>query len=255
MLYVLDAGASTVVKLSSAGKILASTGGFGWAEGAFDRPADIAVANGLDVYVADYGNHRIQRFDRTLTTVAILAGNAAAASAPAPGGGGAPAAGTLPFGYPKSIALSRSGTLFVADAENGRIVAVDPSGEGRALQFGGNEASEGRLTAPSRIRAGGDDRLYVLDGATLKAYDVFGNFLAVMPGEGKGAFAAGDSVLYRISGTKLLAAAPSGSAMLDLPPEVATDDVVDMAVRDGILYLLTANHIFMLPLPAPPGKE
>ena len=68
-LYVIDAENDQLLQLSSDGLLLRKIGGYGWSELSFDMPSDISTQNGLDVYVADYGNHRIQRYDQHLNYV------------------------------------------------------------------------------------------------------------------------------------------------------------------------------------------
>ena len=67
--YIVDETKCTVRKVSSKGDVVARIGGPGWDNDRFDQPAGIWARNGLDVFVADYGNHRIQRFDRDLSFV------------------------------------------------------------------------------------------------------------------------------------------------------------------------------------------
>jgi hypothetical protein len=157
-LYVIDGERCTLSMLDTGFVVRMEVGGPGWRPGEFDRPEGIWARNGLDLYVADYGNHRIQRFDRALAFVSSLSGRDE---------------GT--FGYPMDVALSRLGELFVVDGENQRIVKLGTSVPGGV--FGGFDAGSGKLHAPSRIAIGPSDRLYVLDGARIVVYDVFGNFL------------------------------------------------------------------------------
>jgi DNA-binding beta-propeller fold protein YncE len=157
-LYVIDGERCTLSLLDTGFVVRTEVGGPGWRPGEFDRPEGIWARNGLDLYVADYGNHRIQRFDRTLAFVSSLSGRDDAS-----------------FGYPMDVALSRLGELFVVDGENQRIVKMGTSVPERV--FGGFDAGVGKLHAPSRIAIGPSDRVYVLDGARVMVYDVFGNFL------------------------------------------------------------------------------
>ena len=71
-IFVLDAGTHELLKFSQDGELLQSTGGYGWSEVTFDQPSDVVAPNGLDIYVADYGNHRVLRFDRHCTLVSVL---------------------------------------------------------------------------------------------------------------------------------------------------------------------------------------
>ncbi|MBI1806262.1 MAG: NHL repeat-containing protein [Ignavibacteria bacterium] len=162
-IYVLDAGSSEIVKFSAQGEELGRVGSFGWAELSFDHPSDLIAPNGLDVYVADYGNHRIQRFDRNLNFVSTLTSQTDEGV-------------DKRFAYPRSVGSSRLGALFFVDGDNKRILKLDVANN-IERSFGGIDASAGRLTSPSKVRVSEGDIVYVQDGNTLVLFDVFGNFL------------------------------------------------------------------------------
>jgi hypothetical protein len=165
-LYVIDAATNEVLKLDSAGKILARAGGYGWSDAALDRPSDISVPNGIDVYLADYGNHRIIRLDRNLSFVSELRLN--------------DADGRRLFGYPKSVACSGEGILYIVDGENQRIVSITAANQADRI-FGDVRSGEGRLVAPVKVRVGPDRTVYVLDGSRIVCFDAYGNFLRAIP--------------------------------------------------------------------------
>src|SRR5258706_7627947 len=169
--YVIDAGTSKLVKLSKNWKVLESVGGYGWTDQEFDHPGDVSAPNGLDVYVADYGNHRIQRFDRDLSLLSSFSTREDADA-------------SVRFGYPQGVAQSRFGSIFITDGENRRILKVNTSGSVEQ-EFGDLGGGEGRLASPSRIRIGGDDRLFVQDSNRIVVFDIFGNFIESL---GKGIF-------------------------------------------------------------------
>jgi len=162
-LYILDAGENTVKLLGPDRKVLAAMGGAGWENGRFDRPSGIWARNGMDIFVADYGNHRVQRFDRGLTFVSSLSTR----DSDQPG---------QRFGYPSDVALSRMGDLFICDTENQRIAKVNSQNKVE-LSMGGFDAGMGRLYRPTRLDIGPQDHVYVLDGRRVMVYDMFGNFL------------------------------------------------------------------------------
>jgi DNA-binding beta-propeller fold protein YncE len=161
--YIIDAPSATLRVLNADFTLAAVVGGPGWEEGRFDHPAAVWARNGLDIFVADYGNHRIQRFDRQLAFVSSLSTRESDNT-------------DERFGYPRDVVLSPLGDLFVVDGENQRIVKI--GGLSRVeLTFGGFDAGRGKLNQPSRIAIGPSDRIYVLDEARILVYDIFGNFL------------------------------------------------------------------------------
>src|ERR1051325_2575393 len=95
-IYVLDGMTNELQCLNDRWEVVSHTGSYGWAESSFDNPPDLDATNGLDVFVADYGNHRIQRFDRNLNFVGSL--DAATDQG-----------GNRTFGYPRSVSVSVSG--------------------------------------------------------------------------------------------------------------------------------------------------
>jgi hypothetical protein len=159
--YVVDRGANMVHKLNRNAFIETSIGGYGWGNHEFDRPSDVWAENGIDVFVADYGNHRVQRFDRRLTYVGTLETRNIGFE-------------VEQFGYPVGITMNRQGDLFVVDEENLRIVSFGGIDRHRRT-FGGMEAGRFRISSPGKIEIYGDDLIAVRDGNRLLFFDQFGS--------------------------------------------------------------------------------
>ncbi|MBK9295812.1 MAG: S-layer homology domain-containing protein [Candidatus Microthrix sp.] len=103
---------------------LAGTGTEGFADGPgntaqFNYPTGVAVAPNGTVYVADQGNHRIRAINPTTGQVTTLAGSTAG-FADGPGN-------TAQFNFPTGVAVAPNGTVYVADQENQRIRAINPT--------------------------------------------------------------------------------------------------------------------------------
>jgi hypothetical protein len=162
-LYVLNGTASAIRVYDEQLRPLGEFGGPGWEEGRFDQPSGIWAENGLDLFVADRGNHRIQRFDRQLGYVSTL--HTREDEDP-----------EKRFGYPADVLVSPQGELFISDGENLRIAKVDRTSQVERT-FGGLTAGAGRLTHPGRLAIGPGQTLYVIDGGRIIAFDTFGNFL------------------------------------------------------------------------------
>lgn len=162
--YVIaDATRNTVRLYGKDGTLLAETGGSGWGDGQFDRPSGVWARNGIDIFVADYGNHRVQRFDRKLAFISSYSTRERSNS-------------DERFGYPADVAISRLGDLFICDSENARILKLEGVGKFERT-FGGFDAGKGRLREPRAISIGPGDRLYVRDGDRIVIFDNFGNYL------------------------------------------------------------------------------
>jgi len=234
-IYVLDAGKNTLRLYDKSGALLRDVGGPGWLDGQFDRPSAVWARNGIDVFVADYGNHRIERFDRSLNFVSSFATRESDNP-------------DERFGYPSGVALSRLGELFICDTEDSRIVKVDRfSTVERTFGEGGGG---GHLASPSSVATGPKDAVYVLDGARVAAFDAFGNYLRdLMPGllVHPSAFYADNDVVAVLDSSAVFFfdadERPAGAVRTGavLP---AGGDIRAVALSGGSLYLLTGEGIF-----------
>ena len=168
-IYVLDANRNLLTLSNGDFTLHKEVGGAGWENDQFDKPSGLWARNGIDVFIADYGNHRVQRFDRGLNYISTFSTRESA----------------IPderFGYPRDVAVSRLGDLFICDGENARIVKVNRFSKVER-SFGGFDAGAGRLLRPSELEVGPKDRVYVLDMARVMVFDNFGNFVhELLPG-------------------------------------------------------------------------
>jgi hypothetical protein len=230
-LFVLDRSTSELFKLAPTGAILQQIGGYGWSSTSFDRPVDVASPNGLDVYVADYGNHRVQRFDRNLNFVSSYSSRENEPD-------------EYRLRYPKGIALSRSGALFVVDSENRRILKLG-SAQKIERSFGASTSGAGRLVSPTRVRVDDNDVVYVLDGNRIVLYDQFGNYLRAVRSptfQHLQSIAVDRSSLFVLDSAAVYSIDRRGTiASLGFTDSVnvgSQSHVADIAVANGLVYLL-----------------
>jgi len=162
-IYVVDRTSNMLVKLSPAGDSLRAVSGFGDGELQFDGPVALCARRGNDIYVADYNNHRIQRFNRTLDYITTIATRDDPDE-------------RKRFGYPRDVAITRQGDLLIVDGENRRIIKINSFGMVERA-FGDMNAGEGRLMDPSKIEVDEDDNIYVLDGRRVLQFDPFGSYV------------------------------------------------------------------------------
>ncbi len=235
-IIILDRGANQLLKYSPGGELIARTGSYGWGSDGFDRPADLTINNGLDIYVADYGNNRIRRFDRYLTPI----DDVSLTDLDPPGG------------RPVSVTQTREGDLFVIDGENKQIFKFTAAA-GVERTFGGIGNGLGNLREPRKIRVLGGSTIVVQDDSSLVFFDVYGNYLRRLPLQPFGAFRTfatlGDS-LYVIDGTSLDVIGRSGEfrtvASLPLPP--GETGLRDVAVLPERVLLLFSDRALIVPL-------
>jgi DNA-binding beta-propeller fold protein YncE len=119
-------------------------GGKGPDEGQFDSPVGIAVDGSGNVFVADTGNGRIQKFSATGAFLTSI---------------GSKGIGHGQFSEPNGIAVDRTGNIYVAEAGNQRVQKLSPDGTFMAEWKGPAPGFYG----PRRIAIGPDDSVYVVD--------------------------------------------------------------------------------------------
>ncbi len=135
------------------------------------NPLDVTVAPDNSLYIADANNHKVRRIDASgvITTVA-------GTGTPGFGGDGSAATQAM-LNFPEDVAISVSGTLYIADTGNNlvRFVGVDglistvvgtpgqkcssptsPCGDGGA-------ANQALLSAPTGVNLAPDGSLYIVD--------------------------------------------------------------------------------------------
>jgi DNA-binding beta-propeller fold protein YncE len=148
ILFVTEYGRNQVVKMDLRGERLAEIGGKGSAPGQLLGPQYLAADGRGYLYVSDWGNGRVNKYDFDGNFVLSI-------------GRGS----TLGLSGPTGMAC-QDGELFVADSSKKRIVVYDPSGNS-LYSFG-----EGVLNGPEGIAFFDSNRLLVVDDKKLLEYDL-----------------------------------------------------------------------------------
>jgi len=73
--YVIDTGNNRLVAFNQRGRHLKSIGGFGFEADQFDHPFDIWAGSLINLYISDYNNDRVQRYDRGLNYLSTRDGS------------------------------------------------------------------------------------------------------------------------------------------------------------------------------------
>jgi sugar lactone lactonase YvrE len=138
--YVCDRENNCIRKITPDGVVSTlagdgAAGAFGYADGVgtaarFTLPRSITVDPAGNLYVVDYGNHRI----RKVTSGGVVTTLAGSSKGFADGMGIA-----AKFDYPLGIARDTEGNLYVADYNNQRIRKITPSGEVSTLAGSGTQ--------------------------------------------------------------------------------------------------------------------
>lgn len=151
-----------VIKINLDGEIQKIIGGFGWSESQFDYPSSI-TSTAIEIYVADFNNHRIQRFDHNLNFISSLSSS-----------------DNIKFEYPISITLSSKGDLYILDSKNKKVLKIN-SFKKLERVFGNYESGNVILAEPKLIKLDSSQRIYVLDKDQILVFDEFGSFIKKIP--------------------------------------------------------------------------
>ncbi len=181
VLYVADDPNGRIIKIDLAsGTRLAAWGQTGNGPLQFNRPYGVAVDPGShDIYVAERGNHRVQRITSAGQFVM-----------------GWGSLGTAPgqFDAPIGVAADATGNVYVVDHNNNRVekfhVTQTASGWNVDLvtTWGGTGAANGQFNAPYGITLDAAGNLWVADAQNhrLQKFDPNGKFLASFGSYGTG---------------------------------------------------------------------
>jgi NHL repeat len=234
-IYVTDEGAHSILVFDSPDHNPRTLGGYGWDETTFDHPSGVAT-DVLNIYVADFGNHRISRFDRQLTFLSSLSTRDTSYE-------------RARFGYPRGVAISRQGDLFVLDGENLRVAKFDSQSRFER-SFGDTESPAGRLATPLDVLVSDDDHVLVLEPDRIIEYDYLGNFVSVIHSselkDAKG-FCSSRNGIFVVEPDRLL----FFNLHHELEWFVAASDIVssqrltplkDVALRNNSIILLTSSR-------------
>ena len=128
--YIADTGNHRIRKVDASGFIstfagsgTTTVGGFSGDGGAatsarLDSPDAVAVDGSGNVYIADYGNHRVRKVDSS-GTISTIAGTGTRGF-----GGDGGTATSAQLNYPEGVAVDGSGNVYIADTGNNRVRRV-----------------------------------------------------------------------------------------------------------------------------------
>jgi DNA-binding beta-propeller fold protein YncE len=174
-LYVVDAKNARIQKFDQNGKSLVMWGkkGAGDGEFTFELPTTPTTAGyyaggvALDalgnVYVADFGNHRIQKLDPTGNFLMKF---------------GSEGTGDGQFINPGQIAFDSQGNIYVSDEGRNDVQKFDPDGD-FLLKWGGSGAADGQFFNPGGLAVDAQGNVYVAGGENQRVdkFDSQGAFL------------------------------------------------------------------------------
>jgi len=165
LVYLADTGNNRLQEFSPRGEFQKLVGGFGWGKEQFQNPVDIFVYNATDVFIADYDNSRIERYDKDLNYIASYTSRAEWDV-------------VHQFAFPRSVFVSLHGDIFIIDGDNNRVQKFSPSFDPE-FSFGNYDWGRGALSMPQDLVISHQDLIYVSDSdlGVVMRYDYYGNFL------------------------------------------------------------------------------
>ncbi|MCX8011082.1 MAG: NHL repeat-containing protein [Ignavibacteria bacterium] len=163
--YLLLEGENEIHKYDKNGKFLKRIGGFGWSEGLFDSPTSIEVTT-IEVFVSDYNNNRIQKFDKDLNFIAQFSSKAIESK-------------NFSLEFPISIALSSQGDLYVLTQKDKNVIKINGFSRVERV-FGSYQTGNIYLSNPSKLKISPEQLIFILDEKELKVFDQFGNGTGVL---------------------------------------------------------------------------
>jgi len=170
--------------------VTAFQGGHGNGRGQFDSPRGIAIDGAGNIFVADTGNGRIEKFSPSGVFITSV---------------GTRGKDHSQFGEPNGLAVDRFGNIYVAEVSNHRVQKLGPDGTLIAEWAPG-------FYGPRRIAIGPDESIYVVDqGRTrILKFNPDGQVLATWgsSGSGDGQFADHTSVAVDPTTNKVYVADP-----------------------------------------------
>jgi uncharacterized protein (TIGR03437 family) len=231
-IYICDAGNTRIRKLAAATGVITTiagngTAGFGGDGGPgtsaqLNMPQNVAVDKDSNVYISDFGNHRIRKVNASDGMINTVVGTGTAGFS----GDGGPAL-QAQINSPNNVWVDRNGNLIVCDPGNFRIRRVGTDGNintiaGRGQGFGGDggPATDALINVPVGAIADQAGNVYFSDRANHRVRKI----------------AAGTNTITTIAGTGTAGFNGEGIAslasMLSAPTGLALDPAGNLFIGD-----------------------
>jgi hypothetical protein len=236
-LYVLDNESNEIIKFNSDLDLIKRNGKKGWDNSEFFSPTGIDASYGLDLFVCDGKNYRIQRFDLNIGHIYSLLTNSETFP------------DNLRFNNPVASVVVNTNELFVIDGDNSRIVKFlnlkIPS-----FAFGGFEQGDNALQMPVKIQKDNNNNIYVFDISkkSIFVYDCYGTYIKKLTTAGLLSFTIYKDYLFMVNNKNELISYDVNknaySEILNLIENIDENDFKDILFKDeNTFYILTKTTI------------
>jgi sugar lactone lactonase YvrE len=151
-----------VTVYDTTGTTLFTIGSFGTGDGEFDQPRGIGFDTSGNIYVADLGNNRIEKFNSSGVYQSQW---------------GSTGEDDGQFNWPEGVAVDSNNNVFVTDYSN--KVQKFTSGGAFVTRWGGSGTADGQFGRSYSIAIDSADNVYITDmsGNSFEIFDNDGNFL------------------------------------------------------------------------------
>ncbi len=162
--YIIDRRLQRLIKFSPGGEYIREIGGFGDGPEQFNDPRDVDAHLTLNIFVADYNNNRIVRFDSHLYYLNQYVTD--------------DFDNPYFFEMPLSVAVSGQYDILILDDLHKRVIKLNRFNQPQAA-FGGMADNMGQLLGPYQLALSNKGQVFVSDPEqkAVMVYDYLGNFL------------------------------------------------------------------------------
>lgn len=235
-IYILDGEASEIIKLKEDLTEIKRTGKKGWDNGQFDNPVSIDASSGLDLYVSDLNNGRIQRFDLNFGFISSLITNDESIEE------------KFKINRPSGSIIVNAKDLYVVDSDNPKIV-IFKDGVYPYTYFGSFQSVNGALTKPGKIIKDQNNFIYVVDYSRkgIMRYDNYGTFFNLLEIDEIKSIAVSNNYLYILTGKAIQVYDTKANAfkvIFNLPAEMKNGKFTDfLVINNKKIYLLEKSKV------------